>query len=114
MNMMTDQEAEDRFWWDSAAIHFHDGSQTPIAWNDVQAVLYYNQYQARVHEAGLRIKAPEVATEGYNIHRHTSDYDGGVIPGAMGLHDHRDNAHGGFAFAVYHPGTAVPQQPWEA
>jgi hypothetical protein len=27
-------------------------------------------------------------------------------------HDHRDNQHGGFAFAVYHPGTALPQQPW--
>jgi hypothetical protein len=28
------------------------------------------------------------------------------------LHDHRDNAHGGFAFATYHPGTGLPQQPW--
>lgn len=29
-------------------------------------------------------------------------------------HDHRDNYpwSGGFAFAVYAPGTAVPQQPW--
>jgi hypothetical protein len=29
------------------------------------------------------------------------------------IHDHRDNVTGGgFAFAVYHPGTALPQQPW--
>lgn len=29
------------------------------------------------------------------------------------LHDHRDNVTGlGFAFATYHPGTALPQQPW--
>lgn len=28
------------------------------------------------------------------------------------VHDHRDNFNGGYAFAVYHPGTALPQQPW--
>lgn len=29
------------------------------------------------------------------------------------IHDHRDNVTGGgFAFSVYHPGTALPQQPW--
>lgn len=28
------------------------------------------------------------------------------------IHDHRDNFNGGFAFAVYHPGTSLPQQPW--
>jgi hypothetical protein len=28
-------------------------------------------------------------------------------------HDHRGNiTGGGFAFAVYHPGTGLPQQPW--
>jgi hypothetical protein len=27
-------------------------------------------------------------------------------------HDHRDNYNGWFAFSVYHPGTALPQQPW--
>lgn len=27
-------------------------------------------------------------------------------------HDHRDLSSGGFAFAVYHPGTAIPQQRW--
>lgn len=28
------------------------------------------------------------------------------------IHDHRDNFHGGFAFATYHPGTSLPQQPF--
>jgi len=32
----------------------------------------------------------------------------GMVPN----HDHRDAANGGFAFAVYHPGTSLPQQPW--
>lgn len=27
-------------------------------------------------------------------------------------HDHRDNYNGGFSFAVYHPGTGIPQRPW--
>jgi hypothetical protein len=32
---------------------------------------------------------------------------------ALPIHDHRDNVTGGgFAFAVYHPGTTLPQQPW--
>lgn len=34
-------------------------------------------------------------------------------PSDHGLHDHRDNITGrGFSFSVYHPGTALPQQPW--
>lgn len=28
------------------------------------------------------------------------------------IHDHRDNFNGGYAFAVYHPGTGLPQQKW--
>ena len=32
--------------------------------------------------------------------------------GNMPIHDHRDNFNGGFSFSVYHPGTALPQQPW--
>lgn len=31
-----------------------------------------------------------------------------VVP----IHDHRDSFNGGFAFAVFHPGTAIPQMPW--
>lgn len=28
------------------------------------------------------------------------------------VHTHVDNSQGGFAFAVYHPGTGLPQAPW--
>jgi hypothetical protein len=28
------------------------------------------------------------------------------------VHDHRDNYNGGFAMAIYSPGTSLPQQPW--
>ena len=33
-------------------------------------------------------------------------------PQGVPIHDHRDNFNGGFAFATYHPGTALPQQPF--
>lgn len=92
--------------------HFHDGSQSGIAWNDVQAIEGYNDtVLANRH---VKLAVPETATEGYNQHHHTSDYDGGVIPGLMGVHDHRDNDHGGFCYCVFHPSTAVPQLPWES
>lgn len=86
-------------------IHFHDSSTTEIVWNDVQAILAYNEH------TGENVPVPFMATEGYGKHYHTSDLDGGYIPGA-GPHDHRDNFNGGFAFAIYHPGTGIPQQPW--
>ena len=86
-------------------LHFHDDEQSPIAWNDVQAVQYRNRYLR------MGMDVPNVATEGYNQHGHTSDMDGGYIPG-MNIHDHRDNFNGGYAFAVFHPGTALNQMPW--
>jgi hypothetical protein len=37
----------------------------------------------------------------------------GGMAGSLPIHDHRDNiTGGGFAFATYHPGTGLPQQPW--
>ena len=36
-----------------------------------------------------------------------------IVETHLPIHDHRDNVTGGgFAFAVYHPGTGLPQQPW--
>lgn len=35
-------------------------------------------------------------------------------PDFVPIHDHRDNFSCGFAFAVYHPGTGLPQQRWSA
>lgn len=89
--------------------HFHDGMQSPIAWNDVQAINYYNEFSADI----TNLVVPDAPTEGYNKHYHTSEYDGGYLPG-LGVHDHRDNNHGGFCYAVFHPATAVPQLPWES
>jgi hypothetical protein len=89
----------------TSQLHFHDGAQAPIAWNDVQAAQYRQRY------LGQDVPVPLTAAEGYNQHGHTSQYDGGFIPG-MGPHDHRDNFNGGLAFACYHPGTALPQMPW--
>jgi hypothetical protein len=87
-------------------IHFHDDSQNGIAWNDVHATIMHNEL------TGEDLPVPLVASEGYNQHGHTGPFDGGWIPG-QGIHDHRDNVTGGgFAFAVYHPGTSLPQQPW--
>lgn len=42
------------------------------------------------------------------VFNHAAQQDDGIFP----IHDHRDNAHGGFSFAVYAPGTSLPQQPW--
>ena len=89
----------------------HDDSHIPISWNDVQAIQTYNEFV--LQQQSIKIPVPEEATEGYNQHYHTSDYDGGLLPAVMGVHDHRDNRHGGFAFAVMAPSTAVPQAAWE-
>ena len=91
----------------SKILHFHDSSTTEIAWNDVQAISMFNAI------TGEEVPVPDTATEGYNRHYHTSEYDGGLIIG-LGPHDHRSNdpSYGGVAFAVYHPGTALPQMPW--
>jgi hypothetical protein len=101
---LSDAEKEQKRFH-GAKIHFHDDSQYPIAWNDIQAILSWNEAM------GDQLPVPMVASEGYNQHGHTSPYDGGWIPG-MGPHDHRDNFNGGFAFACFHPGTSLPQQPW--
>ena len=45
--------------------------------------------------------------QGYNQHDHTNEFFGGAIIGA-GAHDHRGVGYGGYAFAVYHPGTRIP------
>lgn len=89
----------------SAELHFHDDSTHQIVWNNVQAIIAYNEL------TGDNVPVPLMATEGYNDHGHTSKMDGGFLPGA-GVHDHRDNLNGGYCFSVYHPGTSLPQQPW--
>jgi hypothetical protein len=111
LHNLSNDEIDTLMTHEESAIHFHDGSQSPIAWNDVQAIKFFNDYILKGN--GPLLEVPEVATEGYNQHHHTSEFDGGVIPGLQGVHDHRDNDHGGFAFAVFHPATDVPQAAWE-
>ena len=99
--------SDERSRWriNEALIHFHDDSHCGIAWNDVQAIVMYNEV------TGQDVPVPLTATEGYNNHFHRSQFDGGFIPG-MGPPDHRDNNNGGYCFAIFHPGTNLPQLPW--
>jgi len=111
MMSLNDEDMENQVAIDSDSMHFHDGSQAPIAWNDVQAILYWNEY-SKGNEGAL-LPVPDTASEGYNQHHHTSEFDGGLIPGVLGVHDHRDNQNGGLAFACFHPATSLPQAAWE-
>ena len=97
--------AEQQNWrMDIRNVHFHDASQSQIAFNDVQAIQMYNAL------TGENLTVPDQASEGYNQHYHTSDFDGGFIGTAA--HNHYGPLNGGYAFAVFAPGTAVPQQPF--
>lgn len=60
----------------------------------------------RVHFAGMRTFGGEKRS------MYVFSYTPMVLRSFLPLHDHRDNFNGGFAFAVYHPGTALPQRPW--
>lgn len=85
-------------------LHFHDDSHTGIAWNDVQSIMMRNE------ATGDDMPVPLVANEGYNQHAHSGPYDGGYI--GLQVHQHTNSFNGGLAFACYHPGTSLPQQPW--
>jgi hypothetical protein len=92
----------------SNILHFHDASTTEIAWNDVQAISMFNAI------TGEDVPVPDAATQGYNRHYHTSEFDGGILGGGGAPHDHRSNepGYGGFCFSCYAPGVALPQMPW--
>lgn len=128
---------------DSAALlHTHSpdfGGE--IAWNDIQQVATMNamirltnrrmaQRVLTIEEFNLYIvdednyyfngKLPYIRPldpdgypqQAYNVHTHKNNFDGGFLAGA-GNHDHRGVGHGGFAFAVYHPGTSVPLRSYK-
>lgn len=59
----------------------------------------------RMHYAGIRKDDGEAC---YVFQCESFDPSQWPLP----IHDHRDNHAGGFAFATYHPGTSLPQQPW--
>ena len=100
---VTDSQRQERLI-DIAQLHMHDASQGEIVWNDVQAIQRHNEMFAD------DLPVPLTASEGYNQHGHSSPYDGGFI--GLHVHNHVDNFSGGLAFACYHPGTTLPQQPW--
>ena len=104
-NGTTDTTAQRRHRIDVTKIHFHDGSQVPIAWNDIDAIRYHNRFM------GTNMPVPMTASEGYNQHPHDGPFTGGLVPGRAN-HDHRDANNGGFAFAVYHPGTDLVAAPF--
>jgi hypothetical protein len=101
-----DETAAQHYHMLLSMMHQHDGRQPSIAWNDVQAVVGYNKMTR-----GSKIEVPATATEGYNLHHHTSDYDGGAIAGVRGQHCHTRPEEGGFAFATWAP-TGPRQKPW--
>ena len=90
--------------------HFHGGAGSPIAWNDVQEIDYFNRF------VGLdrKMAVPAYPSVGYNQHSHTSEYDGGVLPGITGNHTHASGRSGGLAFACFYPATGLPQADWES
>lgn len=77
-----------------AFLHWHDDASMPIAWNNVQSIIYYNR------TTGANLDVPLTATEGYSEHGHVSKYDGGYIPGRNIADLH---------FSVFHPGSSLPQ-----
>lgn len=122
---------------DADMIHSHSPSfGGEIAWNDVQQIAAMNtmirranrqlarrvltitefdEYKLAEDDYYFNGKLPYIRTldpsgypqQGYNIHTHKNNFDGGYLAGA-GNHDHRGAGYGGFAFAVYHPGTEIP------
>jgi hypothetical protein len=99
------EDDKSEFGIPSSMVHFHGQEGYGIAWNDVMSTIMWN---AAMNDS---LPVPLTATQGYNQHGHTGPYDGGWIAG-RGVHDHSNNFNGGFAFAVFHPGTSLPQQPW--
>jgi hypothetical protein len=97
---------------DQLLLHFHGGLNSPISWNDKMDAELWNTYISAVG-GDRKTPVPVIPTEGYNKHYHTSEFDGGMLPGIMNVHDHRDNYNGGFAFAVFAPATPLPMISWD-
>lgn len=92
-----------------ALMHFHAGDAPEIAFNDVGAIQLANTF---TREGRIPLKVPAYPTAAYNVHHHTSEYDGGVVS-TGGCHAHYSNSTGGFAFCVFFPSVGVPLADWE-
>lgn len=111
----------------SSQEHWHSPSTGgELVWNNQQWAIRMNalikEYNKTISDTLVDVDSekdhipyiavPAAPTRGYNIHHHSSQFDGGLIFGA-GMHDHRSNAHGGFAYAVYAAATSVPVKAYE-
>lgn len=105
-----DEEFYDKFSISKDMFHYHAGESSQIAWNDIQAISYINKYSDRPN----KIAIPRYPTEGYNQHSHTSEYDGGIITGMLGVHTHKSSKQmdGGLCYAILAPSTGVPLADW--
>jgi hypothetical protein len=83
--------------------------------NDETITGYQTAYEAN-GQAGLTDRVVELRFAGYNANGDATYMFIAEMqpePESLPIHDHRDPiTGGGFAFAVYHPGTGLPQQPW--
>jgi hypothetical protein len=84
------------------------GTGSPDPGNDLPVPGSFPIAGTSIDASGINSLSPSGAIPFYVFQYRGADPDP-VVP----IHDHRDNVTGGgFAFAVWHPGTALPQQPW--
>jgi hypothetical protein len=108
---ISDAYARDNVSMSLTLMHFHGGDSPEIAFNDVEAIQLSNTF---TREGRIPLKVPAYPTAAYNVHHHTSEYDGGVVS-TGGAHSHIDNKSGGFCFSIFAPsvGGGVPMADWE-
>ncbi|MCK9279264.1 MAG: hypothetical protein M0P71_01360 [Melioribacteraceae bacterium] len=107
---ISDEFASENISMSLDLMHFHGGDSPEIAFNDVRAAQLVNMF---LREGKKAVAVPAYPTAGYNRHTHTSDYDGGILGGARGVHSHLDAQHGGFAYAIFFPSIGIPMADWE-
>jgi hypothetical protein len=94
-----------------------DFTETPPLW-DFAEPMVAGYLTARESNGNLRVptgavvKLEFVGYDALDQPMYVFTYSGNDGQEQLRIHDHRDNLAGGFAFATYHPGTALPQQPW--
>lgn len=86
---------------------------------DLASPVYFSEFTAREANGHRAIEGGTVVQMtfiGYDTEQkpvYVFQHNAPVYVTGPGIHDHRDNVTGqGFAFATYHPGTGLPQQPW--
>jgi hypothetical protein len=94
-----------------------DFTDTPPLW-DFAEPMVAGYLTAREANGNLRVptgavvKLEFVGFDALDAPLYVFNYSGDDGQGQLPIHDHRDNFSGGFSFATYAPGTALPQQPF--